>query len=167
MSFGFHYRDEGAGRHRVPPLMSGNRGTDRHLIIRSVTNLPGFGADVVVVSYTCWRCGDFNEHPAQVADLSMVLARPEQTGGLLVFGDDYLHCGQPMQKAGSELRRLSVPLSTEDGAEDALASTSPPAFSDASAASRWSSQNDPPLAGANQDHTTQLQPPHQRKPRHE
>lgn len=104
----------------VFPVICGKCGTDRHLIIRSVTNLPGLGADVVVVAYTCRRCGNFNEHPAQVADLSMVLARPEQTGEVLIFGDDYMHCGQPMQKAGSELRRLSVPLSTEDGAEEAM-----------------------------------------------
>ena len=119
MSFGFHYRD-GAGRHRVPPLMCGNCGTDRHLIIRSVTDLPGLGADVVVVSYTCRRCGTFNEHPAQAADLSVVLARPEQSADVLMIGDDYLHCGEPMQKAGSELRRLSVPLSTGEGAGNAL-----------------------------------------------
>jgi hypothetical protein len=118
MSFGFHYRDEGAGRHRVPPLMCGNCGTDRHLIIRAVTILPGLGADVVLVSYTCSRCGNFNEHPAQAADLSMVLARAEQRGDVLIFGDDYLHCGEPMQTAGSELRRLSIPLSTEEDALD-------------------------------------------------
>jgi hypothetical protein len=72
------------------------------------------------VSYTCSRCGTFDEHPAQVADLSLVLARPEQTGDVLIFSSHYMHCGQPMKKAGSELRRLSVPLSTEDGAEDSL-----------------------------------------------
>lgn len=120
MSFGFHYRDQGAGRHRVPPLMCGNCGTDRHLIIRSVTELPGLGPDVVLVSYTCGRCGTFNEHPARVADLTMVLAGPAHTGDLLIVGDDYLHCGEPMQKAGSELRRLAVPLSTEHGAGNAL-----------------------------------------------
>ena len=87
MSFGFHYRGEGAGRHRVPPLICGNCGTDRHLIIRSVTDLRSLGPGVVVVSYACRRCGNFNEHPTQVADLTMVLARPEQTGDVLMVGD--------------------------------------------------------------------------------
>lgn len=120
VSFGFHYRGEGAGRHRVPPLMCGTCGTDRHLIIRAVTALPGLGTDVVLVSYTCGRCSNFNEHPAQIADLSVVLARPEHTGDVLILGDDYLHCGEPMQKAGSELRRLFVPPPADEAGGDAL-----------------------------------------------
>ena len=121
MSLGFHgFRHDGAGRRPVLPVMCGNCGTDHHLTIRSVTDLPGGQPDVVMVSYTCGRCGTFSEHAAQVADLSLVLARPEQAGDVLIFGSHYMHCGQPMKKAGSELRRLSAPLSTEDEAEDAL-----------------------------------------------
>lgn len=120
MVFGFHVRDDGVGRQRVLPVMCGNCGTDRRLIIRSVFHLPGEPPEVALESYTCSRCGTFNEHPAQVADLSQVLARPEQTGDVLIIGSNYMHCGQPMKKAGSELRKLAVPLSTEDGAEDAL-----------------------------------------------
>ena len=52
--------------------------------------------------------------------MSLVLARPEQARDVLIFGSHYMHCGQPMKKAGSELRRLSAPLSTEDQTEDAL-----------------------------------------------
>ncbi|MBT2547239.1 hypothetical protein [Arthrobacter sp. ISL-65] len=120
MVFGFHFRDDGTGGHRVLPVMCGNCGTDRHLIIRSVTDLPDQPPEVTLVSYTCSRCGTFDEHPAQVGDLSQVLARPEQTGDVLIIGNNYMHCGQPMKMAGSELRKLSVPLSTEDGAQDAL-----------------------------------------------
>ncbi|WP_307028110.1 hypothetical protein [Arthrobacter globiformis] len=85
-----------------------------------MTDPPDQPAAVVLVSYTCGRCGLFSEHPAQVADLSAVLARAEQTGDVLIFGWQYLHCGRPMKKAGSELRRLSAPLSTEGVSEDAL-----------------------------------------------
>ncbi|MFJ5697218.1 hypothetical protein [Arthrobacter sp. NPDC093139] len=121
MSFGFHgFRHGGGGRHRGLPVMCGNCGTDRHLIIRSVVDMPGQPADVVLVSYTCNRCGTFSEHPAHVPDLSMILARPEQAGDVLIFGDHYMHCGQPMKRAGSELHKLSAPLSTEDTAEDTL-----------------------------------------------
>jgi hypothetical protein len=114
MALGFHgFRQDGTGRHRVPPVMCGHCGTDRHLTIRSVTGLQHSPPEIVLVSYTCSRCGLFSEHPAQAADLSMVLARADQTGDVLIFGGHYIHCGQPMRKAGSELRRLSAPLSTE------------------------------------------------------
>ncbi|WP_104137805.1 hypothetical protein [Arthrobacter sp. ZGTC131] len=83
-------------------------------------DVPGQPADVVLVSYTCHRCGTFSEHRAQVADLSMILARPEQARDVLIFGSHYMHCGEPMAKAGSELRKLSVPLSTEGAAKDSL-----------------------------------------------
>jgi hypothetical protein len=29
----------------------------------------------------------------------MILARPEQAGDVLIFGNHYMHCGQPMKKA--------------------------------------------------------------------
>jgi hypothetical protein len=121
MVFGFHFRDDGAGRHRVLRVMCGNCRTDRHLIIRSVTDMPAQPPEVALVSYTCSRCGTFDEHPAQVADLSQILARrPEQTGDVLIFGNNYMHCGQPMKKAGSELRKFSAPLTSEEGSENAL-----------------------------------------------
>ncbi|MDP9696933.1 UNVERIFIED_ORG: hypothetical protein J2X79_004516 [Arthrobacter globiformis] len=114
------FRPDGAGRARVLPVMCDRCGTDRHLKIRSVSDVPGYPAGVVLAAYTCDRCWLFSEHPAQVADLSAVLGRRDQTGDVLVFGGHYMHCGQPMQKARSELRRLSAPVSTEGAAEDTL-----------------------------------------------
>ncbi|WP_309108764.1 hypothetical protein [Arthrobacter sp.] len=120
MVFGFHVRDDGAGRQRVLPVMCGNCGTDRRLIIRSVFHLPGEPPEVALESYTCSRCGTFNEHPAQVADLSQVLARPEQTRGR-AHNRQQLHALRTADEKGRfRLRKLAVPLSTEDGAEDAL-----------------------------------------------
>ena len=100
--------------------MCGHCGTDSHLVIRSVTELPDHPADVVMVSYTCERCRLFSEHPARVADLSMVLGRTEPSEDVLIFGGYYLHCGRPMTRAGSELRRLSAAVSTEGAGEDTL-----------------------------------------------
>lgn len=121
MSLGFHgFRQDGAGQPRVLPVMCGHCGTDRHLIIRSVNGLQHSPSEIVLVSYTCSLCGLFSEHPAQATDLSMVLARADQTGDVLIFGGHYIHCGQPMRKAGSELRRLSAPLSTEGTDGDPL-----------------------------------------------
>jgi hypothetical protein len=40
--------------------------------------------------------------------------------GVLASGGQFMHCGQAMQKTGSELRRLSVPAFTDRPLEDAL-----------------------------------------------
>lgn len=114
------FRSDGAGEARVLPVTCGRCGGDCHLIIRSVTDIPDCPADVVMVAYTCSRCRLFSEHPARVADLSAVLGRREQKGDVLIFGGHYMHCGQPMAKAGSEVRRLSAPLSTDAAADDTL-----------------------------------------------
>ncbi|SFU11412.1 hypothetical protein [Arthrobacter sp. ov118] len=102
------------------PVMCGRCGTDAQLTIRSVSHPPDYPPDIVMVSHTCGRCGRFSEHTAWLADLAGVLARLEQTGDVLILGGHYLHCGQPMEKAGSEHRRLSAPLTTETATEDAL-----------------------------------------------
>ncbi|MGX1159500.1 hypothetical protein RKD54_000409 [Pseudarthrobacter sp. SLBN-100] len=39
---------------------------------------------------------------------------------VLAFGGQFMHCGQPMRKTGSELRRLSMPAFTDRPLEDAL-----------------------------------------------
>lgn len=91
-------------------VICGNCRMDRHLIIRSVTDMPAQPHEVALVSYTCSRCGTFDEHPAQVADLSQILARqPEQTGDVLIFGNNYMDCGQPMKKAGSAPEPTTTP----------------------------------------------------------
>ena len=111
---------DGADRARVLPVRCTSCGTDRYLTVRSVTNIPDCPTDVVLVAYTCGRCRRFSEHPAQVSELSGVLGRREQRGDVLIFGGHYMHCGQPMAKAGSEVRRLSAPLSTETENDDTL-----------------------------------------------
>jgi hypothetical protein len=117
-------RPDGSGRSpRVQPVMCEHCehcGTHRHLTIRSMTDLQDYPAGVVLVSYTCGRRRRFSEHPARVADVSMVLASTEQTDDVLIFGGHYMHCGQPMGKAGSELRRLSAPLSADGTGEVVL-----------------------------------------------
>lgn len=110
----------GGGLPRILPLMCNHCGTDQHLVIRSVADLPERPADVVLVSYICNRCSLFSEHPASVADLSIVLGRTDQTGDVLIFGSQYLHCGRPMTKAGSELRRFSAPPPRKEADDDTL-----------------------------------------------
>lgn len=88
-------------------------GSDGHLIIRAVTDPPENQTGVIIVAYTCARCGLFREHPARVADLSQVMIRGTRKATVLIFGWHYMHCGQTMKKTGSELRRLSAPPSPE------------------------------------------------------
>ena len=112
VSLGFPgFRSEGAGRDRLLPVMCDRCGTDSHLIIRSVTDPPEDRSGVVIVAYTCAGCGLFREHPARVADLSLVMGRGTRKANVLIFGWHYMHCGQIMKKTGSELRRLSAPAS--------------------------------------------------------
>jgi hypothetical protein len=40
--------------------------------------------------------------------------------GVLASGRHYIHCGEPMRKTGSELRRLRAPAFTDGPLEDAL-----------------------------------------------
>jgi hypothetical protein len=101
----------------VLPVMCSACGTDRDLTIRSVTHPPGLPADVVLVSYTCPRCRHFSEHPAWVADLSVIFSRMEPAGDVLVLGGRYMHCGQPMEKASSGLQRVSSSASTDSAVD--------------------------------------------------
>ncbi|MBT2538876.1 hypothetical protein [Arthrobacter sp. ISL-69] len=41
-----------------------------------------------------------------MTDVARILNRPGKTPDVLVFGDHYIHCGQPMTRVGSDLRNL-------------------------------------------------------------
>ena len=104
------FRPDGADpQPHVLPVICTICNTDRNLTITSVTHSPEQPADVVIVSHTCSRCGHFSEHPAWVAELSLVLARLGQPDDVLILGGHYMHCGQPMQRTHTELRRLAAP----------------------------------------------------------
>jgi hypothetical protein len=94
--------------------------TDEHLIIESIDSLRPPSARLVDVAYTCGECDYFYAHPADVAHVAAVLNRPGQALGVLQFGGQYLHCGQPMQAAGSKRRSIYAPVTTEAVEEGAL-----------------------------------------------
>ncbi|MDQ1058201.1 putative Zn finger protein [Arthrobacter globiformis] len=89
--------------------------TDRHLIIHSIeewtTGTPG----KVDVTYTCAACGQYYRHPATFPQTAAVLNRPgpRHAAEVLQFGSEYIHCGEPMHAAGSELRSVYAPVTTE------------------------------------------------------
>lgn len=75
---------------------------------------------MVEVGYACRACRRDYLHPASVAAVAAVLNRESNPDGVLTFAGSYIHCGQPMQKTGSELRRLTAPRFTDRTTEDDL-----------------------------------------------
>ncbi|MDQ0823290.1 hypothetical protein QFZ79_001032 [Arthrobacter sp. V4I6] len=107
---------------RAIPLQCTDCGTDRHLSIRSIESLRPYSETLVAVSYTCTACGQFLAHAADVAHVAVILnRRGRRTPDVLVFGGHYIHCGRPMQKAGSEMHRFYSPIATDQASEDVLA----------------------------------------------
>lgn len=56
---------------------------------------------------------------------TLLLSPPCSTGppyfeDVLVFGGHYIHCGQPMQTLGSQVRRLSAAAYTDRDPEDGI-----------------------------------------------
>jgi hypothetical protein len=89
--------------------------TDRFLIVESIEALEGGDRDLVKVSYTCGECEYFYEHAAGVPQVAAILNRPgpPRSLGVLQFGGEYIHCGEPMHVAGSELRNAYAAMKTE------------------------------------------------------
>lgn len=75
---------------------------------------------MVEVGYSCRACRRNYLHLAGVADVAAVLNRETHPEGVLTFAGSYIHCGQPMQKTGSEIRRLTAPSFTDRRTEDDL-----------------------------------------------
>lgn len=112
----------GADKPLADSLLCFDCHTDRHLVIESIEALWPAVPGMAAVSYTCTACGHYREHAATVSHIAFVLNRPgpERTSGILQFGGEYIHCGEPMHTAGSELRGIHAPLSTEQNSEDVL-----------------------------------------------
>jgi hypothetical protein len=96
--------------------------TDRHLVIESMEAPSPPVPGVIAVSYTCTACGHYRSHPATAPQIAAILNRPgpERISGILQFGGDYFHCGEPMHTACSELRGIYAPLRTEQTSEGVL-----------------------------------------------
>jgi hypothetical protein len=75
---------------------------------------------LVEVGYSCTACKLHYLHRADVAAVATVLNRAPHSSDVLVLGGCYIHCGQPMQALGSEIRRLNAPAYTDPTHADAL-----------------------------------------------
>lgn len=81
-------------------------GTEHNLAIRAITALAAGDGDLVTVSYTCMDCLRFHEHTAYLGDVTAALRQVLWTPDVLIFGEDYIHCGRPMETTGHELQVL-------------------------------------------------------------
>lgn len=95
------------------PLLCTRCGIDGHISIKSIEALQPASESLVEVSYSCSACGRFYIHPADVAQVAVVLNNSESSQDVLIFGGHYIHCGRPMQKVGSGVRRLHAALNTD------------------------------------------------------
>jgi hypothetical protein len=106
----------------VDPLRCVNCGTDRHLTIHSIDTAPPPAQGLVTVTSTCEGCGDLHTQESSVAQVAAILNRPgpSQAADVLQFGGQYIHCGEPMHAAGTELRSAYSPVTTETPAAGVL-----------------------------------------------
>jgi hypothetical protein len=71
--------------------------------------------DLITVSYTCNDCGLFHEHLAYAGEVAAALRQVRWMARVIMFGDDYIHCGFPMEEAEFEIERLCYRSSTGGG----------------------------------------------------
>lgn len=81
--------------------------TEHCLTIHAIAVLGvGGSRDLVTVSYTCNDCGHFQEHLAYAADVAAALHQVRSMAEVIMFGDEYVHCGFPMEETELEIERL-------------------------------------------------------------
>ncbi|KIA74969.1 MULTISPECIES: hypothetical protein [Paenarthrobacter] len=73
--------------------------------------------NLVDVAYECHVCRYSYQQIASVQRVAAVLNRPGISQGVLQFGGQYLHCGEPMKTSSCELRRIQTPLVLKPGGQ--------------------------------------------------
>ncbi|MDQ0635796.1 hypothetical protein QFZ40_003705 [Arthrobacter pascens] len=105
-------------RHSLPQprqLRCETCGTEQHLTIHAITAMGAANGDLVTVSYTCNDCRGFQEHLAYAGDVAAALHHLPSLAKVIMFGDDYIHCGFPMEEAEFEIERLCYRSSSVGG----------------------------------------------------
>ncbi|MFI2565140.1 hypothetical protein [Paenarthrobacter sp. NPDC018779] len=90
--------------------------TDQHLLVDSIQSHYPPAPNRVDVSYQCVECRYTYEQLASVQRVAAILNRPSSSQGVLQFGGQFLHCGNPMKTRSCELRRIQAPLALKPGA---------------------------------------------------
>ena len=87
-------------------LQCENCGTEHQLTIHAITALGAAGGDLVTVAYRCNDCDLFQEHLAYAGDVAAALHQVRRMATVIMFGDEYVHCGFPMEAAELDIERL-------------------------------------------------------------
>ena len=95
-------------------------GTEHQLTIHAVRAMGAANGDLVTVSYTCNDCGLFSEHLAYAGDVAAALHQVRWMAKVIMFGDDYIHCGFPLEESGLEIERLCYRSSNNGGSLNAV-----------------------------------------------
>ena len=106
-------------RAKDSPLVCAKCGTDNALALHSITALSPPSDVLVEVGYACSACNVRYLQQADVVAVAAVLTRTPCRDDVLVFGGQYIHCGQPMQTLGSQIRRLYAATYTDRDPESA------------------------------------------------
>lgn len=101
-------------------IWCGHCGTAEHVILDSIEPLKPPSAEFVDVAYTCVECDMFYAHAATFQDLAAILNQRGTVSGVLQFGGEFIHCGEPMQISGTGFHSVYAPMTTEDPAVDLL-----------------------------------------------
>lgn len=89
-----------------PELCCAQCRTDAHLFISSIAQPSPASKNSVAVYYTCTKCG---LSQCYWADEAQFIGAATMTAGrreVLVFKDQYIHCGQSMQETASGVLRI-------------------------------------------------------------
>lgn len=101
-------------------IWCGQCGTAEYVILDSIEALTPPAAEFVDVGYSCLECGKSYAHAATFQDVAAILNQRGAVSGVLQFGGEYVHCGEPMKISGTGFHSLYAPMSTEDPTVDLL-----------------------------------------------
>ncbi len=80
--------------------------SDEHLVLHSIESVRAHTVGLLVaVSYSCADCGTVLSHFTPFREVAAKLNTKANLEGLILFGDSYLHCGEPMATIPIEVRR--------------------------------------------------------------
>lgn len=80
--------------------------TDDYLVLHAIETAQAHTVGLTVdVSYSCTGCGSILSHYTPFRDVAAKLNTATNLEGLILFGDTYLHCSEPMAKVPLEVRR--------------------------------------------------------------
>lgn len=89
--------------------------TDEYLVLHAIESIRAHTVGLIVeVSYSCTLCGSILSHYTPFREVAAKLNTKANLEGLILFGDTYLHCSEPMARIPLDVRR-SVSASTAPG----------------------------------------------------